>query len=57
VARLLDEVGLGGERVVMLNLSSAMGLQFAESMREITERLRGIGPSPLHDREVLDDRC
>ena len=41
----------------MLNFSAAMGTQFAESMREITERLRALGPNPLGDMEGLHDRC
>lgn len=47
VAGLLDQIGLGGERVTMLNLSSAMGAQFAETVTEITERVRELGPNPL----------
>lgn len=47
VARLLDQIGLGGERVAMVNLSSAMGAQFAEKVKEMTERLQEIGPNPL----------
>jgi F420-non-reducing hydrogenase iron-sulfur subunit len=43
----LDQIGLGGERVVMVNLSSAMGVQFAEVVTEITEKVRGLGPNPL----------
>ena len=57
MAKLLDEVGLGGTRVFMLNFSSAMGAQFAESMREIAGRLRELGPNPLGDMEESYDRC
>ena len=57
MAKLLDEIGLGGDRVAMVNLSSAMGSQFAEKMREMTERIREMGPNPLHNMEVADDRC
>jgi hypothetical protein len=31
----------------MFNLSSAMGAQFAEATREMTERMRSLGPNPL----------
>jgi coenzyme F420-reducing hydrogenase delta subunit len=44
---LLDEVGLGGERLEMFNLSAAMGPRFAEIAREMTERVRRMGPTPL----------
>jgi F420-non-reducing hydrogenase iron-sulfur subunit len=47
VAGLLDQIGLGGERVKMYNLSSAMGARFAEIAAEMTERMKEIGPSPL----------
>jgi coenzyme F420-reducing hydrogenase delta subunit len=47
VADLLDQIGLDGERIVMANLSSAMGVQFAEMMTEMTERVRELGPNPL----------
>ena len=49
VARLLDEIGLGGERVAMQNLSSAMGAQFAEAVTQMTEKVRELGPNPLRD--------
>jgi coenzyme F420-reducing hydrogenase delta subunit len=47
VANLLDQIGLGGERVRMANLSSAMGPQFAELIQEITGRVCDLGPNPL----------
>lgn len=63
--RLLDEVGLGGERLEMYNMSAAMGPRFAEVAREMTEKIRKLGPSPIkkmtgagsqeqREKEVLD---
>ena len=49
LADLLDQIGLGGERVRMVNLSSAMAVQFAEYVREMTEKVRELGPNPLRD--------
>jgi F420-non-reducing hydrogenase iron-sulfur subunit len=46
-ADLLDQIGLGGERVAMFNLSSAMGAQFAETVTGMTERIQRLGPNPL----------
>jgi F420-non-reducing hydrogenase iron-sulfur subunit len=43
---LLDEVGLGGARLEMYNMSSSEGQRFAEVAREMTEKVRGLGPSP-----------
>ena len=47
VKALLDEVGLGGGRVEMYNMSSAQGQRFAEVAREMTEKIRALGPSPV----------
>ena len=49
MADLLDQIGLKGERVRMVNLSSAMAVQFAEYVREMTERVQELGPNPLRD--------
>ena len=45
--QLLDECGIGGERVAMYNLSSAQGQRFAEIAREMTEKIRQLGPNPV----------
>lgn len=47
VKKLLDEIGMGGERLEMYNLSAAMGPRFAEIANEMTERIRRLGPNPL----------
>lgn len=44
---MLDEIGLGGRRIQMINLSAAMGGQFAWSAAELTEEIRLMGPNPL----------
>jgi coenzyme F420-reducing hydrogenase delta subunit len=43
----LDQIGLGGERVRMYNLSSAMGGRFAEIAAEMTQKMKEMGPNPL----------
>jgi len=48
---LLDEIGLGGERIVMVNVSAAMGAQFAEAVTEMTEKVRELGPNPLKNEQ------
>ncbi len=45
--KLLDEIGLGGERLEMYFGSGGMGMTFANAVREITERVRALGPNPL----------
>ena len=44
---LLDQIGLGGERLEMYFLSAAEGARFAEIAMEMTERIRELGPNPL----------
>jgi coenzyme F420-reducing hydrogenase delta subunit len=51
VADLLDQIGLGGERILMTNMSSAMGAQFAETVTEMTEKVRELGPNPLKNEQ------
>lgn len=48
VKGLLDEIGVGGERLEMFNLSSSMGPRFAQIAREMTERIKALGPSPVN---------
>jgi F420-non-reducing hydrogenase iron-sulfur subunit len=45
--KLLQQIGLQGQRVQMINVSSAMGGQFAFSAAELTEEIRLMGPNPL----------
>ncbi len=51
--KLLHEIGLdpSGERVQMLNVSTAMGGQFAVAATEMTERIKKLGPNPLKRAE------
>lgn len=49
VRELLNEAGVGGDRVQMFNLSATMGRQFADSATAFTERIRELGPSPASD--------
>jgi F420-non-reducing hydrogenase iron-sulfur subunit len=43
---LLDESGVGGERIAMFQVSSAEGHRFADAAKEMTERIRALGPNP-----------
>lgn len=45
--KLLDEAGIGGDRLTMYNLSSAQGQRFAEIAREMTGKIKELGPSPI----------
>ncbi len=48
VAALLDQIGFGGERVAMFNLSAGEGTTFARYAAEMVEKLRTLGPSRLN---------
>ena len=45
--KLLDELGIGGDRVEMFNMSAAEGPRFADVANAFTERIKALGPSPL----------
>jgi coenzyme F420-reducing hydrogenase delta subunit len=50
--KLLDEIGVNGQRLEMYFVSGGMGETFARVAREMTERIRTLGPSPLRQQEV-----
>lgn len=47
VKKTLEDLGMEPERVEMFNLSAGEGIRFAEIAREMTERIKELGPSPL----------
>ncbi len=54
---LLEEVGLGGARLEMYNMSSSQGPRFAEVAREMTEKIRKLGPSPAKKAKRIEQRA
>ncbi|MGD0091098.1 MAG: hydrogenase iron-sulfur subunit [Planctomycetota bacterium] len=44
---LLDEIGLGRDRLRMVNLSAAMAPTFVERVQEMAATVRRLGPNPL----------
>lgn len=46
-AGLLEQIGLEPERVRMINISAAMGEQFAIEVTNFVEAIEALGPSPL----------
>jgi len=38
----------------MYNMSASQGQRFAEVAREMTERVRALGPSPVGRKAILD---
>jgi F420-non-reducing hydrogenase iron-sulfur subunit len=47
IKNILESIGLEPERMEMFNLSSAMGQQFAETVKNMAEQVQNVGPSPL----------
>ncbi len=45
--QILDEIGLGGERLEMFFMSGSQAHAFANAARTMTERIRELGPNPL----------
>ena len=46
-AKILEEIGLEPRRVRMINVSAAMGEQFAIEVSNFVEAIEALGPSPL----------
>ena len=45
--KILETIGIGGERVQMYNLSSAEGPRFARIAAEMVEKILELGPNPI----------
>ena len=45
--QMLDEIGLGGERLDMFFMSGSQGHTFAMAAQTMVERIRKLGPNPL----------
>ena len=45
--KLLESIGVEGERLDMYFVSGGQGATFAKAAREMTERVEKLGPSPL----------
>src|SRR5208337_5550012 len=54
VKELLNECGVGADRIAMYNLSSAQGQRFAQIAREMTEKVRELGPNPAKNGKMRE---
>jgi len=52
--QLLDEIGIGRERLEMITMSAGMGVFFAQTATEFTEKIRALGPNPAK-RASIDE--
>ena len=54
--KLLDEIGIGGDRLEMINMSAGMGGVFARTATEFTEKIRSLGPNPIKQSKFEEVR-
>jgi len=47
--QLLDELGIGGERIDMFFMSAAEADKFVSAVNEMTSRIEKLGPNPLKE--------
>ena len=52
VKKVLKEIDIEPERVEMFNLSAGEGPRFAEIAREMVERIKKLGPSPVRTKKA-----
>jgi F420-non-reducing hydrogenase iron-sulfur subunit len=45
--KILDTIGIGGQRAKMFNLSSSEGPLFAQYATEFSQQIKEMGPSPI----------
>src|SRR5512135_727182 len=49
--KILDDIGIGGERLDIFFMSGSQALAFANAARTMTERIRELGPNPLKAKD------
>lgn len=47
---ILDEIGIGGERLDMFHIGASDAKLFAETVEEMSERAKKLGPNPLRNK-------
>jgi F420-non-reducing hydrogenase iron-sulfur subunit len=47
IRSILEEIGVGSERLRMVNLSDAMASAFVQHIQEAIDTIRALGPNPL----------
>ena len=45
--RILEDIGIESERLEMFNLSAGDGIKFVDIAKNMTERIKKLGPSPI----------
>ena len=52
---ILDEIGIGSERLEMFFMSGSQAQAFAASVDKMTDRIREMGPNPLKGKALLQN--
>lgn len=55
VQGILDDIGVGGERLRMITMSAGMGDFFARTATDFTEKIRALGPNPVRQASRQED--
>ena len=53
VREILEKIGMEVDRVAMYNVSAGDGPKFADIAREMTEKVRELGPSPIKEAKKM----
>lgn len=53
--KILDEIGLGGDRLEIFFMSGSQGASFAIAAQSMTERIRKLGPNPIKFGQTVRD--
>jgi len=53
---LLNEVGLGEGRLEMAHIDASDAPLWAETVREMTDRIRALGPNPIRMQAASGDQ-
>jgi len=54
VRAILDEIGIGAERLKMVNLSDVMASAFVQHVNATLDTLRALGPNPLKTTKKME---
>jgi coenzyme F420-reducing hydrogenase delta subunit len=52
--KILDDIGIGSERLEMFFMSGSQAQAFAASVDKMTDRIRELGPNPLKGKTLPD---
>jgi len=54
IKQLLDEIGINGERLEMFYMSAGMGERFSQIARDMTQKIRDLGPNPAKQASTIE---